>query len=214
MRHQQKLRSAKDLCCWSRASHLTPLRLCLLVLVLLSCLQVEQVVPFSPDCTMRVMRLSSAASDASHMLCHYHFHAWPDHGTPGSSAGLRAVCRSLSTARESGAPVLVHCSAVSRDHLMVIGLLRMCWLAVVEFGAVALCWRTTKAQQHQQQTPRKHRCSYSSKQRNKQRNTRSLGVGVCVAMHTAAPLAVHCARVWRVRAGALQRGEQEMMGLP
>ncbi|WIA40685.1 hypothetical protein OEZ86_004381 [Tetradesmus obliquus] len=74
-------------------------------------LQVEQVVPFSPDCTLRVMRLSSTSSERSHMLCHYHFHAWPDHGTPGSSAGLRAVCRSLSTARESGAPVLVHCSA-------------------------------------------------------------------------------------------------------
>jgi protein tyrosine phosphatase len=86
----------------------------LLPLLLLLLLQVEQVVPFSPDCTLRVMRLSSTSSDGSHMLCHYHFHAWPDHGTPGSSAGLRAVCRSLSTARESGAPVLVHCSAVRR----------------------------------------------------------------------------------------------------
>ncbi|KAF6254095.1 protein-tyrosine phosphatase-like protein [Scenedesmus sp. NREL 46B-D3] len=75
-------------------------------------LQVEQVVPFSPDCTLRVMRLSSSSGgDASHRLCHYHFHAWPDHGTPCSSAGLRAVCRALSTARECGAPVLVHCSA-------------------------------------------------------------------------------------------------------
>lgn len=74
-------------------------------------LQVEQVVPFSPDCTLRVMRLSSLSSGGVHMLSHYHFHAWPDHGTPDSSAGLRAICRSLSTARQSGNPVLVHCSA-------------------------------------------------------------------------------------------------------
>lgn len=75
--------------------------------------QIEQVVPFSPDCTLRVMRLSDLGSDSSHLLSHYHFHAWPDHGIPDSSAGLRAVCRALSTARESGAPVVVHCSAVS-----------------------------------------------------------------------------------------------------
>jgi len=62
------------------------------------------------------MRLSGTAagegsSSGSHLLSHYHFHAWPDHGMPESSAGLRAICRSLSTARATGQPVVVHCSA-------------------------------------------------------------------------------------------------------
>eukprot|EP00878_Enallax_costatus_P032416 GHUV01035624.1.p1 GENE.GHUV01035624.1~~GHUV01035624.1.p1 ORF type:complete len:306 (+),score=75.01 GHUV01035624.1:411-1328(+) len=74
-------------------------------------IQVEQVVPFSPDCTLRVMRVADISSGCDHVLSHYHFHAWPDHGTPDSSAGLRAVCRSLTTARDSRKPVVVHCSA-------------------------------------------------------------------------------------------------------
>lgn len=73
--------------------------------------QVEQQEPFSPDCTLRTLRVTCTASGATHTLSHYHFHAWPDHGTPDSSSGIRAMCRALAAARASGQPIVVHCSA-------------------------------------------------------------------------------------------------------
>lgn len=101
---------------------------CVVYNVVYSCvwlLQVERVVPFSSDCTLRTMRLSNISSalprGGDHVLNHYHFHAWPDHGTPDNSAGLRAVCRSLSTARDSGKPVVVHCSAGGSNDVPQLG---------------------------------------------------------------------------------------------
>lgn len=77
-------------------------------------LQVAQQVPFGPDCILRTLQLSRTGDNATqHTVSHYHFTTWPDHGTPDSSSGIRALCRALGPARASGRPILVHCSAVS-----------------------------------------------------------------------------------------------------
>lgn len=96
--------------------------------------QVEECTPFSSDCTLRLLKLapaqaaggraneepqaeagaSAAAAATPHeplLLRHYQFTGWPDHGTPGSSAGLRALSRALAPVHSVAAPVVVHCSA-------------------------------------------------------------------------------------------------------
>jgi hypothetical protein len=75
--------------------------------------QVDQQRQFGPDCTLRTLALTCSSTGATHTLSHYHFHAWPDHGTPDSSSGIRAICSALAPARETGRPIVVHCSAVS-----------------------------------------------------------------------------------------------------
>lgn len=74
--------------------------------------QVQQQQQLSPDCTLRSLCLRDTSNGTSHSVLHYHFHAWPDHGTPSSSSGIRAVCKHLGPVRDTGAPILVHCSAV------------------------------------------------------------------------------------------------------
>ena len=73
--------------------------------------QVERAVEFTADCTLRVLRIFNSSTGDSHLLSHYHFHAWPDHGAPRSSGGIRAICAALSPVRASSTPILVHCSA-------------------------------------------------------------------------------------------------------
>lgn len=84
-----------------------------LLCVGMACPQVEQQRSFGPDCTLRTLALTCSSTGATHTLSHYHFHAWPDHGMPDSSNGIRAICRALAPARETGRPIVVHCSAVS-----------------------------------------------------------------------------------------------------
>jgi protein tyrosine phosphatase len=74
--------------------------------------QVMRQEEFGPDCTRRVLQLSCEATGATHHLHHYHFHAWPDHGTPDSSSCIRAMCKALKPDHATGAPIVVHCSAV------------------------------------------------------------------------------------------------------
>lgn len=71
----------------------------------------ERVVPFTPDCTLRIMRVTHTGTQTTHLLSHYHFHAWPDHGVPDNSSSLRTICAALGRARATGRPALVHCSA-------------------------------------------------------------------------------------------------------
>ena len=42
---------------------------------------------------------------------HYHYTAWPDHGVPPSTAGVRALCHALDDCRRAGSTIAVHCSA-------------------------------------------------------------------------------------------------------
>jgi protein tyrosine phosphatase len=75
--------------------------------------QVQQQEPFGDDCTLRKLQLTCSKTGATHSVCHYQYHAWPDHGTPKSSSSIRALCRTLDAVRAPGHPVVAHCSAVS-----------------------------------------------------------------------------------------------------
>ncbi|KAG1667651.1 hypothetical protein FOA52_004678 [Chlamydomonas sp. UWO 241] len=65
------------------------------------------------DVTMRAMQITGMGADgarASATVPHFHFHSWPDHGTPQESAAIRTLCDALPVDR-AGRPVIVHCSA-------------------------------------------------------------------------------------------------------
>jgi len=49
--------------------------------------------------TVRVLRLTRPGSTPL-TVQHYHYHAWPDHGTPEESHAIRRVCLALQRARE------------------------------------------------------------------------------------------------------------------
>jgi hypothetical protein len=87
--------------------------------------QVEQQGKGGAECTLRQLRVTCTTTGSTHTLSHHHFHAWPDHGTPSSSSGIRAICRELAPARASGHPILVHCSAVSVCQQRVVDALQL-----------------------------------------------------------------------------------------
>ncbi|GBF94107.1 hypothetical protein Rsub_07094 [Raphidocelis subcapitata] len=73
---------------------------------------------FTPDCDRRTMRLSDAGGGGGGgggalTLQHFHYHTWPDHGVPPSSATLRRMCRELQRLNGGGggAPPVVASAA-------------------------------------------------------------------------------------------------------
>jgi protein tyrosine phosphatase len=63
------------------------------------------------EVTMRSMQITRmGATTTTATVPHYHFHSWPDHGTPQESAAIRTLCDALPADR-AGQPVIVHCSA-------------------------------------------------------------------------------------------------------
>jgi len=62
--------------------------------------------------TVRTIEIHSQGRDgkpATSTVHHFHFHAWPDHGTPEHSIAIRMLCDALPADRR--APIVVHCSA-------------------------------------------------------------------------------------------------------
>ena len=62
-----------------------------------------------------------ACAGPSRRVCHFHYHAWPDHGVPSTTQPLRdllAAVRGLQ-APAAGPPV-VHCSAGEAFHVKVV----------------------------------------------------------------------------------------------
>lgn len=52
-----------------------------------------------PGAIRRTLRVTRPANGASHTLQHYHYHTWPDHGTPKETEGIRALCHALDAVR-------------------------------------------------------------------------------------------------------------------
>lgn len=50
--------------------------------------------------TVRTLHVSRQGSQPL-VVQHYHYHAWPDHGTPEESAAIRKVCEALQQQREA-----------------------------------------------------------------------------------------------------------------
>mmetsp|Transcript_21619 Transcript_21619/g.47303 ORF Transcript_21619/g.47303 Transcript_21619/m.47303 type:complete len:334 (-) Transcript_21619:715-1716(-) len=63
--------------------------------------------------TIRTMVVTGrvGGKSVSRTISHYHYHAWPDHGTPEESAPIRSMCEALASARQQSQHVVVHCSA-------------------------------------------------------------------------------------------------------
>lgn len=63
------------------------------------------------DFICRSLRLKEINSGLTHVVDHYHYFAWPDHGTPEETEGIRQLCSTLDPIRDSSRPFVVHCSA-------------------------------------------------------------------------------------------------------
>lgn len=61
--------------------------------------------------TKRGMVIINTLTGLTTQVEHYHYHAWPDQGTPDSSCGIRQLSQLLGPAQERSGPVVVHCSA-------------------------------------------------------------------------------------------------------
>lgn len=62
------------------------------------------------DITVRELLVTDEDSSEERTVFHYHYHAWPDHGVPRTTAPLRRLSELLRTTKPDAAPV-VHCSA-------------------------------------------------------------------------------------------------------
>jgi len=55
-------------------------------------------------------------------VCHFHYHAWPDHGVPTTTQPLRDLVAAVQGMHTTGAgPPVVHCSAGSTSGLFITG---------------------------------------------------------------------------------------------
>ncbi|GBF95643.1 hypothetical protein Rsub_08625 [Raphidocelis subcapitata] len=65
----------------------------------------------SPDLAIRQLEVCHPPSTERQWVNHYHYTAWPDHGVPPSTDGVRALCHALDDCRRAGCHIAVHCSA-------------------------------------------------------------------------------------------------------
>lgn len=77
---------------------------------------VNSVVDVDDDVTRRDLVLLNNNSQQQRAITHYHYHAWPDHGVPSSTASLRNLISLTQeeVAGQSGPqqrahPPIVHC---------------------------------------------------------------------------------------------------------
>jgi tyrosine-protein phosphatase non-receptor type 9 len=92
--------------------------------------------PLGNECTLRAIEISGLPGGEVVRCSHLHYYAWPDHGRPRTTSGIRAMCHHLEALRAAGtsssaaaaddavtaassaaaaaaagAPIVVHCSA-------------------------------------------------------------------------------------------------------
>jgi Protein-tyrosine phosphatase len=73
---------------------------------------VKSVVDFCNDIRKRELELRRADNPVPVQILHYHYHAWPDHGSPRTTEPLRRLARAVAEQTpETDGPPLVHCSA-------------------------------------------------------------------------------------------------------
>ncbi|KAI8467718.1 MAG: protein tyrosine phosphatase 3 [Monoraphidium minutum] len=100
----------------------------------------------SGDLVARQLEVSyppGSPGEARQWVNHYHYTAWPDHGVPPSTRGVRALCHALDDCRRASCHIAVHCSAgVGRTGAFVaIDMLleRLQRLRLQPPGAVSAC---------------------------------------------------------------------------
>ena len=62
------------------------------------------------DVTTRELHLIHSEKGFTRRIMHYHYHTWPDHGVPESTAPIRMLSRVVRNTKLDGPPI-VHCSA-------------------------------------------------------------------------------------------------------
>ncbi|KAK9803879.1 hypothetical protein WJX72_001449 [[Myrmecia] bisecta] len=74
--------------------------------------RLDHVEEIDSDICKRCMTLQDNVSGELRVIQHYHYHRWPDHGVPDSTAPLRRLAKELQASHPTASgPPLVHCSA-------------------------------------------------------------------------------------------------------